>query len=392
MSECPHCVDERRRCIETAHNPPSQICCSPSLALPLFGSMMNYPLFDQVVDSLSDALITIDQNKKIVIWNRMAEIMFGYDKAEIKTIGMEAIIPPRYRQRHRDGYERFMNSIHVHASNVSEVRQLEALRKNGELFPIELTHSLLKVNDNEFYITAIVRDIALRKRYELMRERIEHITRHDLKNKLVIIGLAAQRLSKTLGPDEKAQTLKYTEIIQSESKGLIELLDSTKELILLETGEYKRKEETVDLADLLNLKTKQIQPLAVAKGVNVAFHDRTDRRVTLQADRSMLERALENLVKNAVEAEDFSNTVEMILEEGEQGIPVLEIHNGGKPIPEEIQGLIFSPYVTHGKEDGIGLGLYSTKLILETIHAWQISFQSGHQGTIFKVTFGLRSS
>ena len=101
---------------------------------------------------------------------------------------------------------------------------------------------------------------------------------------------------------------------------------------------------------------------------------------------------MENLIKNAVEAEDFSNTVEMILKESEQGIPVLEIHNGGKPIPEEIQGLIFSPYVTHGKKDGTGLGLYSTKLILETIHGWQVSFQSGLQGTTFKVTFGSRSS
>jgi len=352
---------------------------------------MNHPFFDQVVDSLSDALITIDQNKKIVIWNRMAEIMFGYDKAEIETIGLEAIIPPAYRQRHREGYERFMNAVHVRTSYVSEVLEFEALHKSGALFPIEMTHSLVKVNDKEFYITAIFRDITLRKRYELMRGRIEHITRHDLKNKLVIVSLAAQRLSKILGSDEKTQAHKYTEIIQSESKGLIELLDSTKELILLETGEYKLKEETVELADLLNLKAEQIQPMAAAKGVNVVFHDRTARRVTIQADRSMLERALENLVKNAVEAEDFSGTVEMILEEDERGIPVLEIHNGGKPIPEEVQGLIFSPYVTHGKKDGVGLGLYSTKLILETIHGWHISFHSGPEGTTFKVTFGSRS-
>lgn len=354
--------------------------------------MMNYPFFNEIVDSLSDALITIDQNKKIVIWNKMAEVMFGYDKAEIERIGLEAIIPPAYLQRHREGYERFMSAVEARSSHVSEVREFEALRKSGALFPIELTHSLVKVNDREFYITAIVRDIALRKRYELMRERIERITRHDLKNKLVIISLAAKRLCKTLGPDENAQTLKYTEIIQSESKGLIELLDSTKELILLETGEYKRKDETVELADLLNLKAEQIQPVAAAKGVNVAFHDRTARRVTLQADRSMLERAVENLVKNAVEAEDFSNTVEMVLKENEHGVPVLEIHNGGKPIPEEIQGLIFSPYVTHGKKNGVGLGLYSTKLILETVHDWRISFRSGPRGTTFKVTFGSRSS
>ena len=46
---------------------------------------MNYPIFDHIVDSLSEALITVDRNKKIVIWNKMAETMFGYDKAEIEA-------------------------------------------------------------------------------------------------------------------------------------------------------------------------------------------------------------------------------------------------------------------------------------------------------------------
>lgn len=350
--------------------------------------MMNQSFFDQIVNSLSDALITVDQNKEIVIWNKMAEIMFDYNRAEIEKIGLEAIIPPAYLQRHREGYDRFVEAIDAHTSYVSEVREFEALRKSGALFPIELTHSLVKVNEREYYITAIVRDITLRKHYEVMHDRIERITRHDLKNKLIIISLAAKRLSTTLDPDENTQSHKYAEIVQSESQASIALLDSMRELIHIETGEYERKEETVDLSNLLEIKAEQTEPMATAKGVKIAFHDRTSRQVILQGDRALLERALENLLKNAVEAEDFSNTVEMILQEDEQGIPVLEIHNGGKPIPKEIQSLIFSPYVTYGKKEGVGLGLYSARLMLETIHGWPISFRSGPHGTTFKVRFG----
>lgn len=348
---------------------------------------MNYPVFDQIVDSLSDAVITVDHAKKIIVWNKRAETMFGYDLAGIEAAGLEAIIPTAYRKRHRDGYEAFLKSMTCRTSYVSESHQFEALRKNGEIFPIELAHSLVKIDDDQFYITAIVRDVSLRKQYELMRERFERITRHDLKNKLVIIGLAAQRLSKGHAPGDSLQAVKYTEIILAESKGLLELLDSTKDLILLETGEYKRKDETIELAGLLALKAEQIQPVAAACGVNVAFHNRTARTVTLRADRSLLERAVENLLKNAVEAEDVSHSVEITLGEDEQGVAVLEIHNGGKPIPKDVQGLIFSPYVTYGKKDGTGLGLYSTKLILEAVHGWRISFESGENGTTFRVTF-----
>ncbi len=352
---------------------------------------MNYPFFEEIVDSLSDALITVDQNKKIIIWNEMAKIIFGYEKKEVQQMGLEKIIPPVYRQRHREAYDLFVNSIEDHTSYVSKIRQFEGLRKSGELFPIELTPSLLKVSNKEFYITAIIRDVTLRKHYEIMLERLERITRHDLKNKLVIISLAAKRLSSISG-NQETQVAKYIEIIQSESKGSVELLDSTRALILLETGEYKRKDESVDLVDLLDLKAEHIQPIAAARGVSISFRNSISRKVTIQADRSLLERALENLVKNAVEAEDPSGTVELTLKENESGVLILEIHNGGKPIPEDIQKLIFSPYVTYGKKDGVGLGLYSTKLILEAIHGWQISFHSGPKGTVFQVIFGSRRS
>ena len=71
----------------------------------------------------------------------------------------------------------------------------------------------------------------------------------------------------------------------------------------METGEYKRKDESVDLVDLLDLKAEHIQPIAAARGVSISFRNSISRKVTIQADRSLLERALENLVKNAVEAE-----------------------------------------------------------------------------------------
>ncbi len=349
---------------------------------------MNYPVFDQIVDSLSDALITVDRNKKIVIWNKMAETLFGYDKVQIEAAGLEAIIPEPYRKRHREGYEAFLTTIDTRISYLSEPHEFEGMRKNGEIFPIELTHSLVKLDDGQFFITAIVRDIGLRKRYEVMRERFERITYHDLKNKLVIVCLAAQRLAKDLGTAEKSRAATYTDIIVSESKGLIDLLDSTKELLLLETGEYKRKDETIGLSGLLGLKAQQMQPFAAARGVKVVFDDRADPGIAVQGDRQLFERAVENLLKNAIEAEEPFHAVEMSLREGENKVPVIEIHNGGEPIPEELRDLIFSAYVTHGKKEGTGLGLYAAKLIFETIHGWRLSFRSGPEGTTFTLTLG----
>ena len=59
--------------------------------------------------------------------------------------------------------------------------------------------------------------------------------------------------------------------------------------------------------------------------------------LNITADRALVERALENLIKNAIDAENPSGEVQLILLQNEAGFAVLEIHNGGRAIPEEIQ-------------------------------------------------------
>lgn len=349
---------------------------------------MQAEFLEQIVDSLSDALITVDQDRRIVVWNHRATLMFGYEKSEVQAKGLEAIIPPAYREQHRLGYERFVAHIHEHSSYVSEVKQLEALRKNGEVFPIELTHSMFKGTEQQFYISVIVRDVSDRKRYEVIRERLEHITRHDLKNKLVIISLAANRLSSSFNAERDAQAHKYLDIVHSEAKDLLALLDSTRELILMEAGAYRRRDSRTDLNELLHSKAEQLRPMASDKQVAIEVADRCDRPPVLDADRQLLERALENLIKNAIEAENPGGTVQLILVEDQYQQPLLEIHNGGKPIAQEIRDQLFSPYVTYGKKDGTGLGLYSAKLILETVHGWELDVRAEPQHTVFMIRFG----
>ncbi len=208
---------------------------------------MENSFYPYIIDSISEALITIDQSRRILVWNRAAEVMFGYDKVEVQDASLDLIIPPVYRQRHRTGYESFLRNIADHSTYISETKEFEGLRKSGEIFPVQLTHSLYKISNQEFYITATIRDITIYKRYELMRDRMEHIARHDLKNKFVIIGMAAKRLTNVLERHQVPNSLDYMKIIQSESEEVLTLLESSRELMLLESGEYPRKDVAVDL-------------------------------------------------------------------------------------------------------------------------------------------------
>jgi len=349
---------------------------------------MNEPLFSMIVDSLSDALVTLDQDKRIVNWNRQAESMFGYTRAEIEEAGIEAIIPESLREQHRESYEEFLRTIPSRESFVSQVKSLKGLRKDGEVFPVEITHSLLKKSDGRFFITAVIRDVTLSRQYQTMRKRVERITRHDVRNKLVIIALAGKKLAEALRALEDANCSKYMDIIDKESQSALDMLDSTRDLILLEAGSYESSNECLEIASLVRQKVDEMGPVAASREVDIRFSCQEDlEKIELSGDGPLVERALENLVKNAIEAENPGGTVGVALRNDEKGTPVLEIRNGGAPIPDELKETIYEPDVTHGKQGGSGLGLYATRLILEKVHPWKLSFRSGEEGTVFQVRF-----
>lgn len=350
---------------------------------------MESQFYGHIIDSISEALITINQDRKILVWNRAAKFMFGYDKVEVENASLDLIIPPNYRERHKAGYETFFTNMSEHSTYISETKEFEGLRKNGEIFPVQLTHSLFKISNQEFYITATIRDATIIKHYELMKERLEHTARHDLKNKLIVISLAANRLNKILTRHQVPKCSEYMRIIQSESEEVLALIESSRDLMLLESGRYPRQDVSVDMVKIVLTIQERMQSLALSRDITIKFENHTPRRsINVMADPALVKRSLENLVKNAIEAENPSGEIRLILLQNEAGVAFLEIHNGGNPIPEAIQKVLFQPYVTHGKKSGSGLGLYIAKLIIEKVHGWQLTFASeSGKDTVFRITF-----
>src|SRR5205823_4678454 len=93
--------------------------------------------FRSVVQSASDAIILADDSAKIIFWNKGAEVMFGYREDEIAGDSLEVLMPEHYRERHRAGFERFRMT--GRSQIVGKTVEFEAVRKDGTIFPIELS-------------------------------------------------------------------------------------------------------------------------------------------------------------------------------------------------------------------------------------------------------------
>ncbi len=118
-----------------------------------------------IMNAALDAIICIDTNGMVTFWNPQAEKIFGWKDHEV--IGHKLsniIIPEAFRNLHDSGMEQYMRTGYGPALNT--LLEFNAVKRDGSLFPIELTVLPIKQDSDEFFC-AFIRDITDRRRSEI---------------------------------------------------------------------------------------------------------------------------------------------------------------------------------------------------------------------------------
>ncbi len=120
---------------------------------------------ESVVNSAMDAIITVDADQRIVLFNPAAEIMFGRAASEVIGQPLDGLLPERYRSSHA-GYVRSFAEARISNRTMGRLGEISGVRSNREEFPIEASISQSEVLGRKL-LTVILRDVTERKRAEL---------------------------------------------------------------------------------------------------------------------------------------------------------------------------------------------------------------------------------
>ncbi len=112
-----------------------------------------------IIDSAMDAIITLDGEQRISLFNPAAERIFGFKAVELIGEPIDRLIPEQFRQTHRQHMQRFGNATSASKTLLGELR---ALRSDGSEFPIEASISKVGVA-GETIFTVILRDVGERR-------------------------------------------------------------------------------------------------------------------------------------------------------------------------------------------------------------------------------------
>ena len=230
---------------------------------------------------------------------------------------------------------------------------------------------LVKARVNAHLALKRERDYSEKKRCELaellrLREDVECITRHDLKNPLAnIIGLPGLLAAQLDLNEDQQQILK---IIEDSGYQMLEMINLSLDLVKMERGTYPFNPQPVDL--LLVFKQVLMEHQETISGRGIVVEITVDGEIVSSAqsfnvfgEKLLCYTLFSNLVKNAVEASPDDKQIDIALDNGV--ISTIRITNDGS-VPDEISECFFDKYVTCGKSRGTGLGTYSAKLAVTT--------------------------
>ena len=220
-----------------------------------------------------------------------------------------------------------------------------------------------------------------------LREDVEHIARHDLKNPLSAIMVNLQLLNDSNEPLSATQQKMLTRIEEAAYR-MTNMLNRSVDLLKMERGVYQFNPDRVDLLQILNKIVADHRTQLQQKHLRVTMSNEgnsTDQQSNFYVlgEELLCYSMLSNLLKNAIEASPSGKEIRISLEKIHEAI--VHIHNEGA-VPGAIREHFFDKYITSGKHAlNTGLGTYSAKLIAETQHGRLLMKTSEEEGTLLTV-------
>ncbi|MDH5680244.1 MAG: ATP-binding protein [Spirochaetota bacterium] len=329
---------------------------------------------------LSPDWIILHKNHDIEFINNSLVKDLGYSLDNGSSgLNLKAFFPPHHFEQLSESLKQIEKT-----GSTTAMLELKLWDKQKNYYDTECLSTILD-NGEPPVIMTIIRDVSERKRIQNLKNDMEHIVRHDLKNQFHTIRGFTDLIKTKFHSLTEENLNQYLTHITSCVKRAEEMIHKSIDLYKMEIGHYQMNPAQFDLMSIFKKMHDSFDSAQKAKSINMVYllNDEKldwDQPFLFKGEENYIETMFYNLLQNAVQASPNNNDITIkINEHPDEANPHIEvdIHNAGV-IPENIRDSFFERYVTSGKDMGIGLGTYSA-LMVARAHGGNIHFTSSEE-------------
>jgi PAS domain S-box-containing protein len=331
-----------------------------------------------VVETASDAVVSIDEGGTIILANPATKRIFGHNPEELIGKSLTVLMPGAMRGLHETGFKRYLETGARHLN--WQGTEVTALRANGEEFPAEVSFGEMTLDQRKIF-TGFIRDISGKKRAEeelrnsqaelarMMRVMtIGQLTAsiaHEVNQPLSGIVMNASTCLRMLSGDQP-----NIEGARETARRTIRDGNRASEIVTRLRTLFKRKEvaaESIDLNDaareVIALSLSELQRDRI-----LVRHDLAENLPAVKGDRIQLQQVILNLMRNALDAmrdvDDRPRELLIKTESDDSKNVKLTMQDTGIGFAPDAANRLFDSFYTT-KDGGMGVGLSVSRSIIE---------------------------
>jgi len=331
--------------------------------------------------AISDTIITVDSDLRVLRANPAVSRLLGYQPAELLRLDIQdVLVGPE------DVTTTLLDALGHHRE--AERTRLILHHRDGTPLPVHLRAVPITTHEHTFLIIVLQdqsEQQAIEDQTEILSQRallgeVTAIFAHEVRNPINNISTGVQLVASRLGKEHPQYNA--LERVQQECIRLDQLMSD----VLFFARPLELKMQSIDLAELVERILARWSPRLAQS--NVRCHTNFDPEVPpTSADPRTLERVVVNLISNAVEAMIDGGTLSFTIayvDETSRDLVELKVADTGPGIPPDKIDRIFDPFFTT-KKDGTGLGLAISRRILSA-HKGNMQVESfPDAGTVFTI-------